>query len=255
MSHGKVSSDTTFADVMDVVEVLRGPDGCPWDRQQTHESLRPHLLEECYEVLQAIDDGDIDELADELGDLVTQIAFHADIARCRLSTFRASEIFSRAICKLRRRHPHVFGEGERLSTAGEVTDRWEAIKRKERRPGTSVVEGVPTTMPALAYASVLQSRANRIGFIFRRTSPTNVLPIPSVDELGDDVAEKFAGEALFDYVCALSEIGIDAETAIRGVAARFRERVLRAEAAADKPAEELTEIERRQLWDDSDTTH
>src|SRR5579864_1529358 len=154
--------------LFDVVARLRAPGGCPWDRQQTHESLLPYLLEETYELLEAIDSGDDAKMKEELGDVLLQVAMHAEIA-AEQNRFSAAEVSEAAAAKMVARHPHVFGDVA-VANADEVLRNWEHAKvdeaRRAGREGESVVDRVPATLPALAWTLGLQKRAARVGFDF-----------------------------------------------------------------------------------------
>jgi tetrapyrrole methylase family protein/MazG family protein len=232
---------SSVAAVTRIAERLRAPDGCPWDREQTHASLRPHLLEEAYEALEALDSGDLDRLRDELGDLLFQIAIHAQLAH-EEGAFDMSDVARRIGEKLVRRHPHVFGGTE---IRGDLLAQWERIKREEREAGgksdESIVSGVPKDLPALFAAERLQERAARVGL-----EPARIdLPLDV-----DDPA--FLGELLFDLVAVAREKGFDAETALREANARFSARVGRVEqrARADGRAlESYAPDEMRRMWE------
>jgi uncharacterized protein YabN with tetrapyrrole methylase and pyrophosphatase domain len=227
----------TVEDLLAVVERLRDPGGCPWDRKQTHASLRPNLLEESYEALEALDLGDADALAEELGDLLVQVTFHADIAR-RAGEWTMEDVIGRVINKLVRRHPHVFeDDGPKLETAEEVSQQWDALKSKE--PGRdSITNGLPPGMPALAYAAALQRRAGRAG-----------LPVP--DGGAKDLTEAIAGRELFEAVARIQVSGIDPEVALRAEALRYRDRIKRTEMLAgdDGSLADLEANVRDDLWD------
>lgn len=223
---------------------LRAADGCPWDREQTHASLRPHLLEEAYETLDALDRGDVATLKDELGDLLFQIAIHAQLA-AEEGAFDLAGV-SRAIGeKLVRRHPHVFA-GSDLG-GKDLLVQWEQIKRQEKqdRPGpsapVSVLDGVPGTLPALFAAERLQERAARVKLV----PPRVQLPLDV-----DDAA--FLGELLFDLVAEARDRGFDAETALREANGRFAAHVRRVEERARSEGRELesyTDADMRALWE------
>jgi tetrapyrrole methylase family protein/MazG family protein len=151
-----------FDSLVEIIARLRAPDGCPWDREQTHRSLRINLLSECYEVLEALDNDETDKLCEELGDLLLQIVLHAQIADDN-GEFKISDVINRISSKIIRRHPHVFGSGK-ADNAEEVMHNWEALKREERDEGVSALEGAPKHMPALAYAYEISRRAVRLGF-------------------------------------------------------------------------------------------
>jgi tetrapyrrole methylase family protein/MazG family protein len=157
---------TKFEDLKTVMARLRGPDGCPWDREQTHRSLRPYLIEEAYEVLEAIDSGQSARLKEELGDLLLQIIFHSQIAR-ETEEFDIEEVIDGIVEKLKRRHPHVFGE-RKVKDSREVVKGWERIKQREaqgkRKADRSILSGVPRELPALLKAHRVQEKASRVGF-------------------------------------------------------------------------------------------
>ena len=158
-----------FNKLVSLMATLRAPNGCPWDRKQTHESLKPYLLEETYEVLETIDRQDRAKLAEELGDVLLQVIFHSQIA-AEGEQFTIDDVIERLSDKLIRRHPHVFGNGpaeKQVTTAEEVLHRWEDIKRAERQASgrsTSILDDVPKTLPALLRAYQVQARAARVGF-------------------------------------------------------------------------------------------
>jgi tetrapyrrole methylase family protein/MazG family protein len=235
----------SLASVTRIAERLRAPDGCPWDREQTHASLRPHLLEEAYEALAALDSGDLARLRDELGDLLFQIAIHAQIAR-EEGAFDAGEVARRLNEKLIRRHPHVFAGTE--IAGGDLLAQWERIKREEKavrgaspEDPSGLLDGIPSELPALFAAERLQERAARV----RLVPPRLDLPL-DIDDAD------FLGELLFDIVAAAREAGFDAETALREANARFAAHVARLEAAARKAGravESYAADEMRELWE------
>jgi tetrapyrrole methylase family protein/MazG family protein len=233
---------SSVAAVTRIAERLRAPDGCPWDREQTHESLRPHLLEEAYEALEALDSGDLDRLRDELGDLLFQIAIHAQLAQ-ESGAFDMSDVARRLGEKLVRRHPHVFA-GTALS--GDLLAQWERIKRDEREAGgkdESIASGVPKDLPALFAAERLQERAARVGI----TPPRIDLPLDI-----DDPA--FLGELLFDLVSAAREKGFDAESALREANVRFVARLGRVESRAraeGRALESYAPDDMRRMWEET----
>jgi tetrapyrrole methylase family protein/MazG family protein len=235
----------SVASVTRIAERLRAPDGCPWDREQTHQSLRPHLLEEAYEALEALDSGDLERLRDELGDLLLQIALHAQIAH-EEGAFDMADVARRIGEKLIRRHPHVFADAE-VTSSGELLAQWERIKREEREAGgrseDGITSGVPKDLPALFAAERLQERAARVG-----------LEPPRIDMPLDIDDTDFLGELLFDLVAAAREKGFDAETALREANERFVRRVARVEERArreGKALESYAPAEMRRLWDES----
>lgn len=225
-----------------IAERLRAPDGCPWDREQTHASLRPHLLEEAYEALAALDSGDPARLRDELGDLLLQIALHAEIAR-QEGTFDANEVARRLNEKLIRRHPHVFA-GKDIA-GGDLLAQWEQIKRAEKGEGQakSLLGGVPRDLPALFASERMLERAERV----RIEPPRLDLPLDIDDQ-------DFLGELLFDIVAAARDAGFDAETALREANERFAAHVGRVEARAatdGRALESYAPEDMRRLWDET----
>lgn len=249
---GDSAAVSAFERLLGVVQTLRDPGGCPWDREQTHASLRPHLLEECYELLQAIDADDSDGVREELGDLLVHVAFHADMAR-RAGQFDAAEVIYGAATKLIGRHPHVFGDGERLDSAEAVIERWDDLKRKEKGGVLSIADGVPAAMPALAFSSGLQHRAARAGVPWDSDRTGTVLSGDASRALeaaeGDEARERAAGELLFKLVAELADIGVDPEAALRATTLRFRDRLRRMETAAGStPISKLGGDERTRLW-------
>ena len=227
--------------VMRITERLRAPDGCPWDREQTHASLRPHLLEEAYEALAALDSGDPARLRDELGDLLLQIALHAEIAR-QEGTFDANEVARRLNEKLIRRHPHVFAGKDVVG--GDLLAQWEQIKREEQGEGPkTLLGGVPRELPALFAAERMLERAARV----KIEPPRLDLPLDIDDQ-------DFLGELLFDIVAAARDLGFDAETALREANERFAAHVGRVETRAARDGRALESYapgEMRRVWEET----
>src|SRR2546430_16842876 len=181
--------------IFEVVHRLRAPNGCPWDREQTHESLRPYLLEETYELLEAIDSGDDAKMMEELGDLLLQVAMHAEIA-AEEGRFDVKQVSQAVAAKMVKRHPHVFGDVS-VANADEVLRNWEHQKMHEaRKAGSeeSVVERVPASLPALAWTLGLQKRAARVGFDF----PSPAAAAESVAEEAPELAESGDRDPAFD---------------------------------------------------------
>ena len=222
--------------IFEVVKRLRAPDGCPWDREQTHESLRPYLLEETYELLEAIDSGDDAKIKEELGDLLLQVAMHAEIAASE-SRFDAAEVSEAVAAKMVTRHPHVFGS-TRVANADEVLRNWEHQKaheaRKAGREDESVVDRVPVTLPALAWALGLQKRAARVGFDFASPTETAEAVAEEARELASaaDARETFEemGDLLFAVVSLARRLKVNPEDALRVAGQRFRRRFAQTEA-------------------------
>jgi MazG family protein len=212
-------------DLVRVMARLRAPGGCPWDREQDHRSLARHLLEEAHEVLDAIDANDTERLREELGDLLLQVVFHAEMAR-EAGDFDVDDVAEGIVRKLIRRHPHVFGDTS-VSGPGEVLVNWERIKQEEK--GEHPIEDdIPATLPALARAAKVQRRAAGIGFEWRTEEGALAKLREEVQELADaatpDEAELELGDVLFAAVSVGRTFGIDAESALRRSTRTFAER-------------------------------
>jgi tetrapyrrole methylase family protein/MazG family protein len=240
----------------DTVAQLRAPDGCPWDREQTHASLRPHLLEEAYEALHAIDSGDPAALQEELGDLLLQIVLQAQIA-VEEGEFSLGEVVHGIETKILRRHPHVFGDVS-VGEVDEVLRNWEALKATERQDageGKGSLDGVPLGLPALAQAAEIQDRVARIGFDWPQADGARDKILEELDEIARAGSERIVdevGDLLFSVVNYSRRLGVDAESALRTAAVRFRRRFARVEAlagAAGSEASSLSLEELDALWE------
>jgi tetrapyrrole methylase family protein/MazG family protein len=206
-----------FDSLVQIIASLRGVEGCPWDRKQTHESLREHLLEESYEVLEALDDVDHTKLCSELGDLLLQIVLHAQVGK-EASEFEISDVIESINRKLIYRHPHVFGS-DIAKDADEVLIRWEGLKKKERKEEEGMLDGVPNVLPALAYSQSVQDRVARVGFDWPNDEGV-------LDKLSEEIAEikesatpherevEF-GDVLFTLANYARRQNIDLESALR----------------------------------------
>jgi tetrapyrrole methylase family protein/MazG family protein len=215
-----------FSTLVDVIARLRAPDGCPWDRKQTHASLRENLLEECYEVLEALDEGDPEKLCDELGDLLMQVVLHAQIA-AEAGEFELGDVARSINAKLIHRHPHIFGL-KKVKDADEVAHNWELLKGEEREAGTSILESVPRQMPALGYSQEVQRRVAELGFDWEDVDGVIDKLVEEVRELkqaesDERKAEEF-GDLLFTLVNVARRQGVDTEAALREANKRFYKR-------------------------------
>ena len=252
-SNGSISE---FQTLVDIVALLRAPGGCPWDREQTHESLKRHLLEEAHETLEAIDSGDPSVLTEELGDLLVQIAFHADIAK-EAGQFEMGDIVERINRKLIRRHPHVFSD-ETVADAREVERNWERIKAEERAASgsrKSPVDGIPASLPALAAAQLMQDRVARAGFEWDDVSGVLDKLTEEIDELRDaktqDEKIHELGDVFFVLVNLSRWMDAHAEDVLRQANDRFRSRYVGMEALASQRGlsfESLPLVEKEALW-------
>ncbi|MGD8405109.1 MAG: nucleoside triphosphate pyrophosphohydrolase [Anaerolineales bacterium] len=251
---------TSFEAFQEIVAHLRAPNGCPWDREQTHESLRTHLLEESYEALEAIDAGDVDGMHEEFGDLLLQVVLHAQIAN-EEGEFSINSVIKKIHDKIVRRHPHVFGEVALEGVKG-VLQNWEKLKEAERKNNgkeeKGILDGVPKSLPALTQAQEYQDRAARVGFDW-----------PVVDGVLDKVAEEIqeikaatndeelaeeVGDLFFVLVNLARWKKIDAESALRGTNLKFKQRFAYVEQGAKKQNRELTGMtleEMDALWEEA----
>jgi len=280
-------SGERFDALVRIMERLRADGGCPWDREQTRQSLRPFLIEEAYEVVEAIDEGDTEQLLEELGDLLFQVVFHAQVAAER-GEFTIGQVLAATADKMVRRHPHVFSDGT-ASTAGEVLEQWEKLKREERDataalPG-SALDGVPKELPALLRAQRLQDKASRAGFDWPEISGVIAKVQEELDELkvamegaaprepvlsgvegpvtstgsvrglsGVEGVEQELGDLLFSLVNLARFLNLSAEDALRKSVARFTGRFRYMEQAVERGGRRLKEAspeEMNRLWEEA----
>jgi len=248
--------------LLGIMSRLRGPDGCPWDREQTLQTLRPYVLEETYEVLEAIDGGDPREHCEELGDLLLQIVFQAELAS-EAGRFDFADVATAISDKLVSRHPHVFGDAE-AKDSETVLRQWVALKREEKRKkggGESVLEGVPREMPALARADRLTEKASRVGFDWpdaggaREKLAEELAELDEAVASGDrDAVEHELGDLLFAAANLGRKLGVPPEEALRGAVARFIARFAHVErelARRGVPHGEATLAQMDALWDEA----
>jgi len=253
----------SVASYQNVVAALRAPGGCPWDREQTHATLRTHLLEETYEVLAALDMDDMPALREELGDLLLQILLHAQIAS-EDGDFLLTESIQQVIEKLVRRHPHVFS-GQTVADSDQVLRNWEQIKRQERADKgdsfRSLLAGVPLALPALSRALEVQRRVARVGFDWPSAEPVRAKlaeELAEFDAATDEAARGAElGDLLFSAVNIARWYGLDPESILRDTVRRFSERFAHVEQRAQemgRPLEELTSEEMDALWEEAKET-
>jgi len=215
-----------FTTLVDIIAGLRAPDGCPWDKQQTHASLRENLLEECYEVLEALDEGNADKLCDELGDLLMQVVLHTQIAT-EAGEFELGDVVKSVTTKLIHRHPHIFGS-KKVKDAEEVALNWEELKQEERGVDTSILASAPKQMPALGYSQEIQRRVAGVGFDWEDIDGVIEKLAEEISELKradsqERKAQEF-GDLLFTLANIARRLGIDLETALREANQRFYRR-------------------------------
>jgi len=249
-----LESPGSLSSYQDIVAQLRAPEGCPWDRKQTHQTLRKHLLEETYEVLEALDAEDGDELCEELGDLMLQILLHAQIAT-EEGEFKLIDSIGGVIAKLIRRHPHVFGTLQ-VDGADEVLRNWEEIKKHEKGDDfTTALAGVSELLPALARSQELQDRAARVGFDWDDVKGVQAKVDEELRELDEarnlDERQSELGDVLFSLVNLARWIDVDAESALRQANDRFARRFAEIEKRADALGRRLLDMtvdEMEELW-------
>lgn len=250
-----------FTALVELVARLRGPDGCPWDRKQTHESLKPFLVEECYEVLDALEGGSSDRLKEELGDLLFQIVLHARLAE-EDGRFSMKEVLSFNVEKMTRRHPHVFGD-KKLKTDKDVLANWEEIKKSEigNSERKSILDGVPRDLPALLRAHRLQERAARVGFDWSHINDV----LPKLDEELEEFRESISkgdtksteeelGDLFFVLVNISRFLGVNPEDALRKTIGKFIRRFRYIEevaASSGRSLNNMTMEEMDRLWEEA----
>lgn len=243
--------------LLDIMAKLRGPGGCPWDHEQTHASLRAGLIEEAYEVAAAIDAGDDANLREELGDLLLQVVFHAQIGRDE-GRFDFDAVAREVATKLVRRHPHVFGD-DRCADAAEVLRKWDDIKRAEKGAApASVLDGLPKGLPALMRAQKVQKKAARVGFDWDDAAPVFAKVREELAEVeatvGDPAKlEEELGDVLFSVVNLARKLKVDAEPALHRATEKFSARFRAVEALARERGlvlDGMTLAELDLLWDE-----
>jgi tetrapyrrole methylase family protein/MazG family protein len=259
---GPVPSSHQGERVLDLIKVmarLRGPEGCPWDREQSHRSLGRHLLEETHELLEAIETDDPDGIREELGDLLLQVVFHAQMA-ADANEFDVDDVAEGLVRKLIHRHPHVFGDVE-VGSSADVLVNWEKLKAEEEGGRKGVDDEIPATLPALARAAKVQRRAAGWGFGWRTTPGAIDALREEVEELAHqsdaDNAEEEVGDVLFATVAVARTLGVDGESALRRTIRGFAERYERfTELAAERgiEVESMSEEEARRLVRESRRT-
>jgi MazG family protein len=213
-----------------VMDRLLAPDGCPWDREQTLATLRPFLVEETYEVLDALERGDVAGHCEELGDLMMQIVFHAAIRRAE-GAFDIDDVAGGIAEKLIRRHPHVFGDVRGVDTPDQVLAQWEELKAAEKPKRDRVLDGLPRGLPALARAQKLGDRAGKVGFDWPSYDGSLAKVREEVDEVAEtaaagdaEAAHRELGDLLFATVNLARKLGVDAESALHDACAKFTRR-------------------------------
>lgn len=250
----------TFSGIMNLTRSLRAPGGCPWDREQTHASLKPHLLEETYEVLDALDDGNPALLAEELGDLMFQITIHSQIA-AEAGEFTVEDVIESIVRKLTGRHPHVFGELQ-LESAQAVRRHWESFKQREKPRRASVLEEIPKGLPALPQSNLMQKRAAGVGFEWPGLAEVIAKVEEELEELKREVEVEAAkeklceeyGDIVFALVSVARHLRLDPEEALRLANRKFAARFQQVEsrvAALGTTLRDLSPEELDAIWQEA----
>lgn len=250
----------SFEDLLKIMEKLRSPGGCPWDREQTHESLIPYLIEETYEVIDAVKKGNNKELKEELGDLLLQVVFHSQIAKER-GTFTIDDVVDSIARKLIHRHPHVFGNRSDIKTAEDVNREWEKLKQKEGKVKDSILDGIPDSMPSLERAYKLQKKAAKVGFDWESFEGIKEKLLEELSEIEEELRrknrkklEEEVGDLLFMAVNLARFLGVHPEVALRLANEKFEKRFRHMERKAKEKGKELKEMslnEMEELWQEA----
>ncbi len=254
----KLPLGVQFEELVKVTQILRGPDGCPWDRAQNHDTIKIKTIEEAYEVASVIEEGDDGRLVDELGDLLLQVLFHSNIAEER-QAFSLTDVIGRLHQKLIRRHPHVFGT-EKAVTAEQALSRWEWSKAQERRGKGSLMDGIAWSQPSLLLAHQVQKKASLVGFDWGTAEGALEKLAEEIGELKDsllrgDDKERLTeeiGDLLFSAVNVARLIGINAEAALRDAVRKFVQRFQAMEREIVRSGRNLTEVDLNEMnavWD------
>ena len=257
-----MNSESSFTELVEVMARLRAPNGCPWDREQTHATLKPYFIEETYEALEAIDIGDDDELCKELGDVLLQVVFHAQIAT-EENRFDIEEVARAIVDKLIRRHPHVFADVD-VDGSEQVLQNWEQIKKQERQEEgeatPSLLDGIPKQLPALMRAQRMQARVSHQGFDWDQIAG----PLDKVEEEFAELRQAWAsgetpaiedefGDLLFALVNTGRFLNVDPEQTLRQSTEKFERRFRALEEAVRRSGREISALSLQELdtiWDE-----
>jgi len=260
----KNNNSTSFIKLIEIMKKLLDPEGCPWDREQTHQSLKPYLIEEAYEFFEAIDNKNKEEMKEELGDLLLQIVFHSELAS-RMGNFTIEDVIEGICNKLIHRHPHVFGDLD-VKSSQEVLENWENIKKREKNrkkqsKNSSVLDGIPKNMPSLTLASRIQERASNVGFDWdnildvwaKVKEEYNELHIELNKGNSEKIEEEF-GDLIFALVNLFRFLKINPEYALRKSVMKFDQRFRYIEEKARENGQNLKDMslsEMDKYWNES----
>ncbi len=248
-----------FEELIKIVEKLRGPEGCPWDKEQTRESLKPFLIEELYELLDALDENNSEGIKEELGDMLFQIVLHCQLSK-EQGLFDINDVIENITRKMIRRHPHVFGS-KNFKTPNEVMTWWEEHKKKEGKSKESVIEGIPKTLPALLKAQKIQRKASRVGFdwekiedIFKKLDEEINEFKCALDKKNQKEIEDELGDIFFVLVRISNFVGVNPEDALRKTTGKFIQRFRHIEIKASEQGKKLSDMtleEMDALWEEA----
>jgi len=249
----------SFDQLIDIVAKLRSPGGCPWDREQTRESLRPFLVEEFYELIDALNEDSPEAVKEELGDLLFQIVFQSQLSS-EEGRFNINDVVQGISEKLVRRHPHVFG-GRQLNTPEEVVERWQEYKKNEGKTYDSAIDGVPKSMPALLRASEIQKKATKVGFDWDRIEDVFAKFDEEIKELKEALdrkeyreIEEELGDILFVLVRVANFLNVNPEDSLKKTINKFSQRFAHIEREAFRQGKKLNDMTLKEmdiLWNDA----
>jgi len=250
---------TNLKKLVDIMSALRGETGCPWDKEQTHDSLKPFLLEETYEVLEALDERNPEKIKEELGDLLFQIIFHAQLAKEK-KEFDISDVIDEISRKMLNRHPHVFGK-TKFKSREHFRKYWDEEKKREGKKRESILEGVPAALPSLLRAHKLQKRAARVGFDWEKTEDVFEKLEEEIEEFKEALKKKKQseiedelGDIFFMLVNISRFVGVNPEDALRKTISKFISRFRYIEMKAADKRKNLSDMTLREmdkLWDEA----
>jgi tetrapyrrole methylase family protein/MazG family protein len=260
MTDNNKNINESFGKLVELMDRLRDPGGCPWDREQTKQTIKPCVLEETYEVLEAIDDPNPESLKEELGDLLFQVIFLARLAKEK-GEYDITDVLEQGYAKLYNRHPHVFGDVE-AHTSDDVLKNWEKIKAVEKKhTRQSILDGLPETLPALLKAQRIQERASRVGFDWNHIDPAMEKVSEELDEFKEAIKEKDVhkmedelGDVFFALVNVSRFLKVNSEVALQGTIKKFTERfqyIEKESKRAGKSMQEMTLDEMDVLWNEA----
>lgn len=251
------TTEELFRELVDIIAKLRGKDGCPWDKQQTHDTLKSGIIEEAYELVEAINEKNDEKIIEELGDLLMQVLLNAQVAEDE-GRFNICDVMQGICDKLKRRHPHVFG-GLHVSSAQEVLKNWEDIKSQEREDRRSLMDGIPSSLPSLSKARKVQIRAGRVGFDWGKTEDVLKKVEEEVEELKDSIGsqdhenmEEEIGDILFSIVNLSRFLDVDPESALLRTTSKFINRFRQMESRISAIGKKITDYDLQALdriWD------